>query len=117
MSIKSSTVKRKWSDDYKKFEFTVTMGNKGDERTQCILCNVIFCNANMKPSRLKEYFNRKHGGAKAGQDSESLKIKRVRFDAMETLEKWGFVSAEKPLLLASYKVAYEIAKQKTTHNC
>ena len=34
---------------------------------------------------------------------------------METLEKWGFISAEKPLLLASYKVAYEIAKQKKPH--
>ena len=116
MSIKSSTVKkRKWSDEYTKFGFTVTMGSEGDERPQCILCNVIFCNANMKPSRLKEHFNHKHGGAKAGLDSESLKIKRARFDSMETLEKWGFVRAEKPLLLGSYKVAYEIAKQEKPH--
>ena len=34
---------------------------------------------------------------------------------MRTLEKWGFVSAEKSLLLASYKVAYEIAKQRKPH--
>ena len=104
MSIKSSTVKkRKWIDEYTKFGFTVTMGSEGDKRPQCILCNVIFCNSNMKPSRLKEHFNHKHGGAKARQDSESLKIKRARFDSVETLEKWRFVSAEKPLLLASNK--------------
>ena len=34
---------------------------------------------------------------------------------MRTLQKWGFAPAEKPLLLASYKVAYEIAKQKRPH--
>ena len=109
MSIKSSIVKkRKWSDEYTKFGFTVTMGSEEDERTQCILCIVIFCNANMKPARLKKHFNNKHGGAKADQDFESLKnkkIKRARFDSIETLEKWGFVNAKKPLLLASYKVA------------
>ena len=86
------------------------MESEGDERPQCILCNVVFRNANMKPSRLKEHFNHKHGGV--GQDSESLKIKRARFDSMGTLEKWGFVSAEKPLLLACNKVGYEISKQK-----
>ena len=72
------------------------------ERSQCILCNVIFCNANAKSSRLKKHFIHIHGAAKAGQDSESLKIKRVRFDSMGILQKWGFVPAEKPLLLAFY---------------
>ena len=69
----------------------------------------------MKPSRLKEHFNNKHGGVKPGQDSESLKIKRVRFDSIGTLPKMGFVPADKLLLLASYKVAYEIAKNKKPH--
>ena len=70
------------------------------------------CNANMKPSRLKEHFDNMHGEVKPGQDSESLKNKRVRFDASGTLQNMGFVSANKSLLLASYKVAYEIAKNK-----
>ena len=42
-----------------------------------------------------------YGGAKAGQDSESLKNKRVYFDSSGTLKKMGFISADKPLLLAS----------------
>ena len=63
-----------------------------------------------------------HGGIKPidssiiGQDSKTLKNKRVRFDSSGTLQKMGFVSADKPLLLASYKVAYEIAQNKKTHN-
>ena len=113
---KSSVVKkRKWREEYTHFGFTMTKSSDGDERPQCILCNVLFCNANMKPSRLKEHFNNKHGGVKPGQDSESLKIKRVCFDSSGTLPKMGFVLADKPLLLASYKVAYEIAKNKKQH--
>ena len=55
----------------------------------------------MKPSRLKENFNNMYGEVKAGQDSESLKNKRVRFDSSGTLQKMGFVSADKPLMRAS----------------
>ena len=64
----------------------------------------------MKPSRLKKNFNNMYGGVKAGvkagQDSLSLKNKVVRFDSSGTLQKMGFVSEDKPLLLASKKVAY-----------
>ena len=115
MAKSSVAKKRKWREEYTHFGFTMTKSNDGDERPQCILCNVLFCNANMKPSRLKEHFNNKHGGVKPGQDSESLKIKRVRFDSSGTFPKMGFVPADKPLLLASYKVAYEIAKNKKPH--
>ena len=68
----------------------------------------------MKPSRLKEQFDNNRGKVKYGQDSETLKNKRVRFDSSGTLRKMGFVSADKPLLLASCKVACEIAKNKKT---
>ena len=66
----------------------------------------------MKPSRLKEQLDNKQGRVNHGQDSESLKNKRVCFDSSRALQKMGFVSAEKPLILASYKVAYEFAKNK-----
>ena len=66
--------------------FSVTKGSEWDERPQSILCNVIFCNANAKPSTLKEHFDHKHGGGKAGQDSQSLKIIRARFDSMKLLK-------------------------------
>ena len=115
MAKSSVAKKRKWKEEYTHFGFTMTKSSDGDERPQCILCNVLFSNANMKPSRLQEHFNNKHGGVKPGQDSESLKIKKVRFDSSGTLPKMGFVPADKLLLLASYKVVYEIAKSKKQH--
>ena len=60
MSVKfSTTKKRKWSGKSTKFGFTVTKGREGNERQQCILWNVISCNANLKHSGLKEHFNHK----------------------------------------------------------
>ena len=95
--------------------FTVTIGNDGEEKPLWILCSVVLCNANMKPSRLKEQFDNKHERVKPGQGSASLKNKRVCFDSSGTLQKMGFVSADKPLILASCKVACKIAKNKKTH--
>uniref|UniRef100_UPI00358EB4CC protein FAM200C-like n=1 Tax=Myxine glutinosa TaxID=7769 RepID=UPI00358EB4CC len=65
---------------------------------------------------LQEHFKNKHGRADVeGHDVGSFKIKRARFDSVGTLPKLGFVSVEKPLLLASYKVAYAVAKSKKPH--
>ena len=46
---------RKWKEEYSKFGFTATTVN-GVEKLQCILCDVVFCNANLKPSKLSEHF-------------------------------------------------------------
>ena len=40
-----------------------------------------------------------------------FKIKRAKYDEKATLPVFGFVSIDKPILTASYKVAYLIAKQ------
>ena len=75
-----------------------------------LLCDVVFCNANLKPSKLSEHFRNKHGGVEAGYDAETLKTKRARYEKSGTLPKMGFASVEKPHFLASYKVVYRIAK-------
>ena len=41
--------------------------------------------------------------------------KKARFEVSGTLDKYGFIPTKKPLLLASYKVAYRIAKEKKSH--
>ena len=89
----------------------MTKVSDGEEKPQCILCSFVLCNANTKPLKLKELFDNKHGRVTPGQDSELLKNKRVHFDSSGTFQKMGFVSADKSLLLASNKVAYEIAKK------
>jgi hypothetical protein len=48
----------------------------------------------------------------SGDSLESLKQRKARFHSSGTLPKLGFGSTQKPLLEASYKVAYLIAKNK-----
>ena len=107
--------KRKWDDDYVCYSFTCTKEADGTGRPQCILCSTVFSNANLKPSRLNEHFNNRHGGTDAGHDLNSLNIKRERFDRSGTLPKRGFVPVEKPLLQASYDIAFLFAKNKKLH--
>ncbi|XP_076359052.1 protein FAM200C-like [Tachypleus tridentatus] len=107
--------KRKWNDEYVKFGFTCTTEKDGTQRPQCILCSTLFSNANLKPSKLDEHFKNKHGGRDAGNDIVTLRVKRARFDQVGTLPTCGFSPTEKPLLRASYEVAYQIAKSKKPH--
>lgn len=68
----------------------------------------------MRPAILKEHFTKVHPGS-SGESLESLKQKRARFKSSGTLPKLGFVSTQKPLLEASYRVVYLIAKNKKAH--
>ena len=44
-----------------------------------------------------------------------FKIKRPRYDKKATLPVFGFAPIDKPILTASYEVAYLIAKQSKPH--
>ena len=103
--------KHKWSEDY------VKHGSEkdGTERLQCILCSKVFLNANFKPSRLKKHIDNHFGGAKSGNDLNTLKIKMARFHQSGSLEKRGFLPIDKPLLHASCKVAFLCTKKKRSH--
>ena len=62
---------------------------------------------------MRKHFNNRHGGADVwSHDVELLKAKTIRFESRGTLSKLGFVSANKPLLMASNNVAYNVAKSK-----
>ena len=54
---------RKWKEEYSKFAFTATTVD-GVEKPQCILYDVVFYNADLKPSKLSENFRNKHGELK-----------------------------------------------------
>ena len=105
---------REWKEEYSQFAFTATTVD-GVERPQCILCGVVFCNFNLKPSKLSEYFKNKHKRVETKYNAETLKTKRARDDLNETLREMGFTSFEKSHLIASYKVGYRIAKEMKTH--
>ena len=89
--------KCKLSEDNIKHGFTCLTEKDGTERPQCILCSKVLSNCNLKPLRLKEHFDYRHGGAKLGNDFNTLKIKRARFHQSGTLEKHEFLPIDKPL--------------------
>ena len=68
------------------------------------------------PAKLKEHFKKVHGSGKYKDTTlEELKQKRARYDAKSTITTYGFVPVDKPILTASYEVAYLIAKQGKPH--
>ena len=107
--------KRKWNDAYVQYGFTFITEKDGTQRPQCVLCGSMFSNSKLKPSKLDEHFKNRHGGVSAGNDIATLQVKRARFDRAGTLRMYGFSPPEKPLLLASYEVAYQIVKSKKPH--
>ena len=46
-----------------------------------------------------------------------IESKKIRFESQGTLLKFGFVSTAKPLLVASYRVAYNCQIQEAPYNC
>ncbi len=73
---------RKWNDDYVRFGFTCKEKAEDLQNPQCILCDTVLSNSNLKPSSLQKHFNNVHGGADVTRnDVGSLKVKRARFDS------------------------------------
>lgn len=68
----------------------------------------------MKPARLREH-QAKHP-AEYEQTLEALQAKRARYDQKGTLPQLGFKPVQKPLLQASYEVAYQCIRGKASHS-
>ena len=104
--------KRKWNDSDVQFGFTCSETTEGLQKRQYMFCTIVFSNANLKLSKLREHFNNRHGGADVSDhDVKSLKAKRTHFESRGTLIKLGFVSADKQLLMASYHVVHTISEE------
>ena len=111
-----SSKKRKWSDEYVQYGFTCTTERDGSQRSQCMICNAKLSNSSLAPAKLREYFLKLHGDGKYKNTTlAEFKVKRARFDEKATLPTFGFVLINKPVLTASYEVAYLIAKQGKPH--
>ena len=108
--------KRKWSENYVAFGFTKNIGKDGTEKAQCILCDQVLTNSSLKPSELKIHSATHCESAAYG--IEALKTKRSRCDQKGTLPQLHKTTTtmQKPMLMASYKAAYLIAKSKKAHN-
>jgi hypothetical protein len=106
--------KRKNCEDYVKFGYTCCLDRDGTGKPQCVFCAQVLCNDNMRHAKLREHFSIPHPGNPRDL-LESLKQKKARFHSSGTLPKSGSGSTQKPLLEASYKVAYLITKNKKPH--
>ena len=104
--------KRKWSENYVAFGFTKNILKDGTEKAQCILCDQVLTKSSLKPSEPKIHSATHCGSAAYG--IEALKTKRARYDQKGTLPQLHKTTTtmQKPMLMASYKAAYLIAKSK-----
>ena len=110
-----ATKKRKYNEEYISYGFTVTLDRDGTEKPQYFLCGKVLANSSMKPVKLKEHLNANHPG-NISDSRDTFLQKKARFEVSGTLDKYGFIPTEKPLLVASYKTAHRIAKEKKPHS-
>jgi len=76
------------------------------QKHQCMLFETVCPNANLKPSKVQEHFDRCPGGAiVVGHYEKFFRANRGRCDSRTTLPMLGIVSIGKPLSMASYQVA------------
>ena len=78
-------------------------------------CHFVICNSNLQPARLQEH-QAKHPAAEHEQTLEALQAKRARYDQKGTLSRFVFKPVQKPLLQASYEVAYQCIRMKASHS-
>ncbi|KAL4126654.1 hypothetical protein QTP88_010863 [Uroleucon formosanum] len=112
----SPTVKkpkyRKYDDSYLEFGFTSTEVN-GEERPLCVLCMKVLAPECMLPSKLKRHLETNHKYA-VGKSRDYFDRKRKELKQEKSI---FFKNASIPnnALIASYKVAFRIAKFKKPH--
>ncbi|XP_040278289.1 protein ZBED8-like [Bufo bufo] len=111
-----SSKKRKWSDEYVQYGFTCITERDGSQRPNCMICNAKLSNSSLAPAKLREHFLKLHGDGKYKNTTlAEFKVRRARFDEKASLPVLSFVPINKPILIASYEVAYLIAKQGKPH--
>ncbi|XP_075712853.1 protein FAM200C-like [Rhinoderma darwinii] len=111
-----SSKMRKWSDEYVQYGFTCITERDGSQRPNWMICNAKLSNSSLASAKLREHFLKLHGDGKYKNTTlAEFKVKRARVDEKATLPVLGFVPINKPILKASYEVAYLIAKQGKPH--
>ncbi|KAF2351334.1 hypothetical protein FHG87_017909 [Trinorchestia longiramus] len=81
-----------------------------------MIYNAKLINSSLAPAKLREHFLKlRRDGKYKNTTLAEFKVKRARYDEKATLPILGFVSINKPILTASYEVAYLIVKQGKPH--
>lgn len=99
----------KYDDAYLTLGFTVTT-ERDEERPVCLLCLKVLAADSMKPSKLKRHLNTLHPDH-ADKPLEFFQRKLAEY-RQQSSRFVKATSANQRALLASYKVAYQIAQCK-----
>ena len=105
--------KRKFFENYVWFGFIVRVDKDEIQKPQCFFCGKILCNYNMRPGKLKIHVENAH----CSNANESIDVMRKKRACFGFLQHWRGQSSKVSQLLvkASYKVTYNVAKQKKPH--
>ena len=105
-----------YSDGYIEYGFYFVV-DRGVQKPQCVVCHEVLANSSMKPAKLKRHIEQKHpdlnnhpGKLDIFKRKREI-LKRSRLDDTGDVQK-----SQKGLLLASFQIAYRIAKTKKPHS-
>ena len=103
---------RKYDSSYLNFGFTVTE-RKGVEHPKCVICCEVLATECMVPSKLKRHLTTNHSNLD-GKPREFFARKLSEMNKQAVLVS-NFLHTPAKAQLASFKVAYRIAKCKKPH--
>lgn len=110
----SGAKKRKYSDEYIKYGFTVTERN-GIHLPQCVICHTVLSNDALRPGRLERHLSTNHKALKE-KPKEFFTAKLHELNRMK-LDSSGVIHQETwKLVEASYELSLLIAKAKKPHS-
>ena len=115
MATSSKKKCRQYSVDYLRKGFIPSPSNS--QLTMCLICEHVFSNEAMKPSRLKEHFSimHPHHSNKDIDYFEILKAKVMRQNSLPNMFKKGITKAKEGMV-ASYNISKLIAKDGKPHS-
>ena len=112
-STSSSSKKRSYNKTFLKFGFTSFI-DKSVEKPQCVICHKVLSAESMKPSKLKEHFERCHSEL-IGKEIEFFERKERNLKYAKLDSSGQIAHKQDSFLHASYSIALHIAKNKKPH--
>ncbi|GFT41295.1 zinc finger BED domain-containing protein 5 [Trichonephila clavipes] len=106
-SIGPKIKSRKYSQEYLNFGFTITEVN-GEEKPLCVICSKILAADNMKPNKLKRYFETLHARCKKPHTIAEELILPAAIEIVETMFGGNFAKELQSIPLSNDTVSRRI---------
>ncbi|KAF2366865.1 Ribonuclease H-like domain [Trinorchestia longiramus] len=110
----SGAKKRKYSDEYIKYGFTVIERN-GFHLPQCVICHTVLSNDALRPDRLERHLSTNHKALKE-KPNKFFTVKLHELNRMKLDSSSDFHQETWKLVEASYELLLLIAKAKKPHS-